>query len=108
LTSICNTYFVYEDGFWRHPFSQEEYELFMPDASYEEFVKAQWDLREGYPKARLLPSRTSRPGTTLALSEVLGIAASVAFRRWNPSPHRYERPVSPSSSVPVLSSDARG
>ena len=41
LTSICNTYFVYEDGFWRHPFSQEEYELFMPDASYEKFVKAQ-------------------------------------------------------------------
>ena len=41
LTSICNTYFVYEDGTWRHHFSQEEYELFMPDASYEEFVNAQ-------------------------------------------------------------------
>jgi hypothetical protein len=41
LTSICNTYFVYEDGSWRHRFSQEEYDLFMPDASYEEFVKAQ-------------------------------------------------------------------
>ena len=40
-TSICNIYFVYEDGSWRHHFSQEEYELFMPDASYEEFVKAQ-------------------------------------------------------------------
>ncbi len=41
LTSICNTYFVYEDGSWRHRFSQEEYELFMPDASYEEFVRGQ-------------------------------------------------------------------
>ena len=52
LTSICNTYFVYEDGSWRHRFSQEEYDLFMPDASYEEFVRAQKDLREGYPKPR--------------------------------------------------------
>jgi hypothetical protein len=41
LTSICNTYFVYEGGSWRHRFSQEEYELFKPNASYEEFVKAQ-------------------------------------------------------------------
>jgi len=41
LTSICNTYFVYEDGSWRHRISQEENELFMPDASDEEFVKAQ-------------------------------------------------------------------
>jgi hypothetical protein len=41
LTSIYITYFVYENGFWRHHFNQEEYELFMPDASYEEFVKAQ-------------------------------------------------------------------
>ena len=41
LTSVCNTYFVYEDGPWRHRFSQVEYELFMPDASYERFVKGQ-------------------------------------------------------------------
>ena len=40
-TSICNIYFVYEDGSWRYRYSQEEYELFMPDASYDEFVKAQ-------------------------------------------------------------------
>jgi hypothetical protein len=33
--------FTYEDGEWRHRFSQEEYDLFMPDASYEEFVKVQ-------------------------------------------------------------------
>jgi hypothetical protein len=31
----------YEDGGWRHSFSQEEYDLFLPDASYQEFVKAQ-------------------------------------------------------------------
>jgi hypothetical protein len=33
--------FTYEDGEWRNRFSQEEYDLFMPDASYEEFVKVQ-------------------------------------------------------------------
>ena len=56
LTSICNIYFVYEDVSWRYRYSQEEYEPFMPDASYEKFVKAQNDLREGYPKAQPLPS----------------------------------------------------
>jgi hypothetical protein len=40
-TSIRNTYFIYEDGEWKHRFSQEEYDLFMPDASYEEFLAAQ-------------------------------------------------------------------
>jgi hypothetical protein len=41
LTSTRNTYFVYEDGEWKHRFSQEEYDLFMPAASYEEFLAAQ-------------------------------------------------------------------
>jgi hypothetical protein len=40
-TSTRNTYFVYEDGEWRHRFSQEEYDLLMPDLSYQEFVAAQ-------------------------------------------------------------------
>lgn len=40
-TSTRNTYFVYEDDSWKHRFSQEEYDLLMPDASYEEFVQAQ-------------------------------------------------------------------
>lgn len=40
-TSIRYTYFVYEDGEWKHRFSQEEYDLFMPDLSYREFVAAQ-------------------------------------------------------------------
>jgi len=35
------TYFVYEDGEWRHRFTDEEKGVFMPDASYEEFVAAQ-------------------------------------------------------------------
>jgi len=41
-SSIRQTYFIYddEDGSWKHRFSQEEYDLFMPDASYEEFVEA--------------------------------------------------------------------
>jgi hypothetical protein len=40
-SSTRTTYFVYEDGAWKHRFGQEEYDLFMPDASYEEFVAAQ-------------------------------------------------------------------
>ncbi len=40
-TSTRATYFVYEDDTWKHRFGQEEYDLFMPDLSYEEFVAAQ-------------------------------------------------------------------
>jgi hypothetical protein len=36
-----DTYFVYEGGSWKHRFGQEELDLFMPDASYEELVQAQ-------------------------------------------------------------------
>jgi len=31
---------VYEDAEWRHRFDREEYDLLMPDLSYEEFVAA--------------------------------------------------------------------
>ena len=31
----------YESGEWKHRFSDEEHDLFMPEASYEEFVEAQ-------------------------------------------------------------------
>jgi hypothetical protein len=31
---------VYEEGWWRHHLTEEE-RIFMPDASYEEFVKVQ-------------------------------------------------------------------
>lgn len=41
--STRTTYFAYEDGEWKHRFGQEEIDLFMPDVSYEEFVRA----REG-------------------------------------------------------------
>ncbi len=40
-SSTRNTYFVYEDGAWKHRFSQEEYDLLLPDATYEKFVEAQ-------------------------------------------------------------------
>lgn len=40
-SSTRTTYFVHEDGEWKHRFGQEENDLFMPDASYEEFVEAQ-------------------------------------------------------------------
>jgi hypothetical protein len=33
-------YFVYEDGQWKHRFSEEENELFMPGVPFEEFVEA--------------------------------------------------------------------
>ena len=39
-SSTRTTYFIYEDGEWKHRFSQEETDLFMPDASYEKFVAA--------------------------------------------------------------------
>jgi len=41
--SVRNTFFVLEVGSWKHRFGREEYKLFMPEASYEEFVEA----REG-------------------------------------------------------------
>lgn len=32
------TYFVWEDGWWRHRLTEEEKEIFMPGVTYEEFV----------------------------------------------------------------------
>ena len=40
-SSDRTTYFIYEDGSWKHRFSEEEDDLFMSDATYEEFVIAQ-------------------------------------------------------------------
>jgi hypothetical protein len=41
-TSITrDTLFVYESGEWKHRFTEEEKNIYMPDASYEEFLKAQ-------------------------------------------------------------------
>ena len=39
--STRTTYFIYEDEDWKHRFGEEENGLFMPDASYDEFVAAQ-------------------------------------------------------------------
>ncbi len=36
-----DTFFVFENGEWKHRFGQEENKLYMPDASYQEFVKSQ-------------------------------------------------------------------
>lgn len=46
-SSIQGTYFVYEDGSWKHQFTEEEFDAFMPGASFEAFVAAQqsWSLR---------------------------------------------------------------
>jgi hypothetical protein len=55
-TITRDTRFVYENGWWRHHLTEEEKRIFMPDASYEEFVKARLDLGVRYPKTRLLPS----------------------------------------------------
>ena len=38
---VRTTYFVYEDGSWKHQFGQEEINLFMPGTPYQEFVAAQ-------------------------------------------------------------------
>ncbi len=40
-SSVRTTFFVYEDGEWKHRFSQEEYDLFMPGVPFDEFVAAQ-------------------------------------------------------------------
>lgn len=40
-SSMRDTYFVYEEGGWKHAFGKEERNLFMPRLSYEEFVEAQ-------------------------------------------------------------------
>jgi hypothetical protein len=36
-----DTYFVFEDGVWKHRFGEEEVDIFMPDASFEEFAGIQ-------------------------------------------------------------------
>jgi hypothetical protein len=36
-----DTFFVFEDGVWKHRFGEEEVGIFMPDASFEEFVAIQ-------------------------------------------------------------------
>lgn len=38
--SIRNTYFVLEDGVWKHRFTQEEEDLFGPGEPFEEWVEA--------------------------------------------------------------------
>ena len=40
-SSVRTTYFVYEDGMWKHRFGQQEYDLFMPGVPFDEFVAAQ-------------------------------------------------------------------
>jgi hypothetical protein len=41
-TSITrDTYFVSEGGTWKHRFTQEEIEIFMPGVPFEEFLAAQ-------------------------------------------------------------------
>ena len=39
-SSIRDTYFVFENGEWKHRFAQEEEDLFMPESTYEEFLEA--------------------------------------------------------------------
>ena len=40
VTKSRVTYFVYEDGAWKHRFSQEDDAVFLPGTSYDGFVKA--------------------------------------------------------------------
>ena len=35
------TYFLQEEGSWKHRFTQEEKDIFMPGVPYEEFVETQ-------------------------------------------------------------------
>jgi hypothetical protein len=40
-SSTRNTYFVFEDGSWKHRFAQEENDLFKPGIAFEKWVDAQ-------------------------------------------------------------------
>ncbi len=40
VTRSRETFFVYEDGSWKHRFSREDDAIFLPGTSYEEFVRA--------------------------------------------------------------------
>jgi hypothetical protein len=50
-SSTRSTYFVYEDGEWKHAFGREEYDLFMPAVPYEEFVRACYEPATRMPAA---------------------------------------------------------
>jgi serine/threonine protein kinase/class 3 adenylate cyclase len=39
-TKSRTTYFVWEDDAWKHRFSQQDDDIFLPNASYDEFVRA--------------------------------------------------------------------
>ena len=46
-TSTRTTYFVHENGGWKHRFGQEEIDLFMPNLSFEKFVEAHGGTTSG-------------------------------------------------------------
>ncbi len=65
-TRSRNTYFVWEAGSWKHRFSQEEYELFMPGIAFDEFVNRQQERnlnQEPNTKSKTQPKRTAGSGT---------------------------------------------
>jgi hypothetical protein len=38
LAIYKGTFFIYEDGVWKHHFSEEETAIFMPDVSFGDFA----------------------------------------------------------------------
>ncbi len=50
------TFFVFEDGVWKHRFGEEEIGFFMPEASFEEFVASQQGSSPS-PSASAAPAR---------------------------------------------------
>ncbi len=67
-TSITReTYFVWE-GWWRHHLTEEEKEIFMPDATYEEFVAAQQVVS---PSASSSPNASAPAGEEEAVEDAV-------------------------------------
>ena len=57
---VRTTYFVQENGEWKHRFSAEETSLFMPDATFKEFVDAQTQGDTSKPAAGQQPQQPSQ------------------------------------------------
>ncbi len=55
-SSIRTTYFVNENGEWKHRFGQEEKDLFGPGVTYEEWVDEEEDPSAGSEQYQNAPS----------------------------------------------------
>ena len=81
------TYFVLEDGSWKHRFGEEENDLYMADASYDEFVAAQGGTSSASASASASPeaSSSSAPSADMDCSDFSTQGAAQAALDADPS-----------------------